>query len=118
MSTDVLFLEFLLLKNMLPSRLDYITRLDEYYFNDNPQEPVSTDSIEGLDGLEACEVVITKDTVFKAGMLMSCEPAIYIAEEGFGIRLENDILVTKDGQIDLLADEPIEIDDIEKLMRK
>ena len=60
----------------------------------------------------------TKDTVFKPGMVMSCEPAIYIAEEGFGIRLENDILVTKNGQIDLLADEPIEVNDIESLMRR
>lgn len=60
----------------------------------------------------------TKDTVFKPGMVMSCEPGIYIEEEGFGIRLENDILVTEDGQIDLLADEPIEIEDIERLMSK
>ncbi|NOZ35002.1 MAG: M24 family metallopeptidase [Chlorobi bacterium] len=58
----------------------------------------------------------TKDTVFKAGMVMSCEPGIYIEEEGFGIRLENDILVTENGQIDLLADEPIEIKDIERIM--
>ena len=65
MSTDVPFLELLLLKNMLPARLDYITRLDEYYFKDNPEKPISTDSIEGLDGLEVCEVVITKDTVFR-----------------------------------------------------
>ncbi len=58
----------------------------------------------------------TKDTVFRPGMVLSCEPAIYIEEEGFGIRLENDILVTENGQIDLLADEPIEIEDIERLM--
>ena len=58
----------------------------------------------------------TKDTVFKPGMVMSCEPGIYIEEEGFGIRLENDILVTEDGQIDLLAEEPIEIEDIERIM--
>ncbi|MCD6556889.1 MAG: aminopeptidase P N-terminal domain-containing protein [Bacteroidales bacterium] len=60
----------------------------------------------------------TKDTVFKAGMLMSCEPGIYVEEEGFGIRLENDILVTENGQIDLLADEPVEIEDIERLMNE
>ncbi len=59
----------------------------------------------------------SKDTVFKAGMVLSCEPGIYIEEEGFGIRLENDILVTENGQIDLLADEPIEIEDIERLMK-
>ncbi len=60
----------------------------------------------------------TKDTKFKPGMVMSCEPGIYIEDEGFGIRLENDILVTEDGQIDLLEDEPIEIEDIERLMNE
>ncbi len=60
----------------------------------------------------------TKDTVFKAGMVLSCEPGIYIEEEGFGIRLENDILITEGEPIDLLANEPIEVDDIERLMKK
>jgi len=60
----------------------------------------------------------TKDTVFKPGMVLSCEPGIYIEDEGFGIRLENDILVTENGQIDLLEDEPIEIEDIERLMNE
>ena len=60
----------------------------------------------------------TKDTKLKPGMVLSCEPGIYIEEEGFGIRLENDILVTETGQIDLLANEPIEIEDIERLMNK
>jgi len=59
----------------------------------------------------------TKDTSFKAGMVLSCEPGIYIKEEGFGIRLENDILITDNGPFDLLKDEPIEVDDIEKLMK-
>lgn len=58
----------------------------------------------------------TKDTVFKPGMVMSCEPGIYIEEEGFGIRLENDILVTEDGQLDLFADVPVEVEEIENLM--
>ena len=59
-----------------------------------------------------------KDTVFEPGMVLSCEPGIYIENEGFGIRLENDILITENGQIDLLADEPIEIEDIEQLMNE
>ena len=59
----------------------------------------------------------TKDTEFKAGMVLSCEPGIYIEEEGFGIRLENDILITEGEPIDLLANEPIEIEDIERLMQ-
>ncbi len=58
----------------------------------------------------------SKDTVFKAGMVMSCEPGIYIEDEGFGIRLENDILISNEEPIDLLANEPIEPDEIERLM--
>ncbi|NPA68095.1 MAG: M24 family metallopeptidase [Chlorobi bacterium] len=60
----------------------------------------------------------SKDTVFEPGMVLSCEPGIYIENEGFGIRLENDILITENGQTDLLADEPVEIEDIERLMNE
>lgn len=52
----------------------------------------------------------------QAGMLFTCEPAIYIAEEGFGIRLENDILVTDHAPIDLMDRIPIEAEEIEMLM--
>jgi Xaa-Pro aminopeptidase len=52
------------------------------------------------------------------GWVLTCEPAIYIKEEGFGIRLENTILVTEDGQRDLMAGIPIEADEIEALMRR
>ena len=53
-----------------------------------------------------------------AGMVVSCEPGIYIREEGIGIRLENDILVTDNGPVDLTASIPIEADEIEELMRR
>ena len=52
----------------------------------------------------------------QAGWVMTVEPAIYIPEEGLGIRLENDVLVTETGPVDLMAHIPIEIADIEKLM--
>ncbi len=52
----------------------------------------------------------------KAGMVFTCEPGIYIPEEGLGIRLENDILVTDNGPINLMANIPIEIEEIEALM--
>ncbi len=52
----------------------------------------------------------------QAGMVFTCEPAIYIKEERIGIRLENDILVTDDGPIDLMKHIPIEADEIEELM--
>jgi len=54
---------------------------------------------------------------FEPGMILSCEPGIYIKDEGIGIRLENDILITKDQPKDLMASIPIEIEEIEYLMR-
>ena len=53
---------------------------------------------------------------FEPGMVLTCEPGIYIKDEGFGIRLENDILITADCPLDLMADIPIEAEEIEDLM--
>jgi Xaa-Pro aminopeptidase len=52
-----------------------------------------------------------------AGMVFTCEPGIYIPEEGLGIRLENDILVTHNGPVNLMEHIPIEADEIEALMQ-
>jgi Xaa-Pro aminopeptidase len=52
----------------------------------------------------------------KAGMVFTCEPGIYIPEEGLGIRLENDILITSKEPIDLMANIPLEVEEIEELM--
>jgi len=60
----------------------------------------------------------TKDTRFQAGMVLSCEPGIYISEENIGVRIETDILITDDEPIDLLKDIPVDVDEIEKLMSK
>ena len=53
---------------------------------------------------------------FQVGNILTCEPGIYIPKEGLGIRLENDILITSDGNIDLMAAIPIEADEIEEIM--
>lgn len=53
---------------------------------------------------------------FEVGNILTCEPGIYIQEEGLGIRLENDILITKDGNVDLMADIPLEAEHIEEIM--
>jgi Xaa-Pro aminopeptidase len=55
--------------------------------------------------------------VFKVGMVFTCEPGIYISEEKLGIRLENDILITENGNEDLMTNIPLEIEDIEALMQ-
>lgn len=54
----------------------------------------------------------------KAGMLFTIEPGIYIEEEQMGIRIENNYWITKNGNIDLMKNIPIEADDIERLMKK
>lgn len=59
----------------------------------------------------------SKDQLFEPGMVLTCEPGIYIPEENVGIRLENDILITEDGNIDLMQDIPIDPDDIEASMK-
>jgi len=53
---------------------------------------------------------------FEVGNILTCEPGIYIQAEGLGIRLENDILITANGNIDLMADIPLEAEHIEELM--
>jgi Xaa-Pro aminopeptidase len=53
---------------------------------------------------------------FVEGMVVTVEPGIYLPEEGFGIRLENDIIVKQTGNIDLMKDIPIEADEIEAIM--
>jgi Xaa-Pro aminopeptidase len=55
---------------------------------------------------------------FEAGMVFTCEPGIYIREESIGIRIENNILITDNGPKDLMANIPIEANDIEALMAK
>jgi Xaa-Pro aminopeptidase len=55
---------------------------------------------------------------FEDGMVLTCEPGIYVKPEGIGVRIENDILITKDGPVDLMENIPIEADEIESLMKK
>jgi Xaa-Pro aminopeptidase len=54
---------------------------------------------------------------FEAGMVFTCEPGIYIREEGIGVRIENDILITDGEPVDLTAGIPREADEIEALMK-
>jgi Xaa-Pro aminopeptidase len=50
------------------------------------------------------------------GNVFTCEPGIYIPSEDLGIRLENNILITKSGPVDLMKNIPVEADEIESLM--
>ena len=52
----------------------------------------------------------------KAGMVLTVEPGIYIREENLGIRLENDVVITDNGIVDLMKNIPIETEEIEEIM--
>jgi len=53
---------------------------------------------------------------FELGMVFTVEPGIYIREENLGIRLENNVVVQKNGVLDLMKNIPIEAEEIEELM--
>jgi Xaa-Pro aminopeptidase len=60
----------------------------------------------------------TRTAPVKAGMLFTIEPGIYIEEEQMGIRIENNVWITKNGSIDLMKNIPITADEIESLMKR
>ncbi len=60
----------------------------------------------------------TDRKVYEPGMVITCEPGLYVAEEGIGIRLENDILVTEGAPEDLTGDRLLSIEEIEHLMER
>ena len=60
---------------------------------------------------------VDKYKPFKAGMILTCEPGLYIREEGIGIRIENDLLITEGEPVNLFEGLPIEIEEIEAAMR-
>lgn len=60
----------------------------------------------------------TRTAPVQAGMLFTVEPGLYIEEEQIGIRIENDIWITKTGHIDLFKDIPITVEEIEACMKK
>lgn len=67
-------------------------------------------------GLDTHDVGLWNEPI-QAGMVFTCEPGIYIQEEGLGIRLEDNLVVQENGApFNLMRDIPIEADEIESLM--
>jgi Xaa-Pro aminopeptidase len=68
-------------------------------------------------GLDVHDVGFFTESM-QAGMVFTVEPGIYIPAEGLGIRIENNLMITTNGQMDLMKNIPIEADEIEALMNK
>lgn len=87
----------------------------------DPQEPLFLKyymhSISHFLGLDVHDTG-NKTTILEPGMVITCEPGIYIREEGLGIRLENDILITHEEPLDLMQHIPMEAGEIEEMMNR
>ena len=59
----------------------------------------------------------TRTEPIKQGMVFTIEPGIYIEEEAMGIRIENNLWITRTGNKDLMARIPITVEEIERLMK-
>ncbi|HEX4852231.1 MAG TPA: M24 family metallopeptidase, partial [Puia sp.] len=60
----------------------------------------------------------TRTEPIQAGMVLTVEPGIYIEEEKMGVRIENNVWITKSGNKDLMSSIPITAEEIESLMKK
>jgi len=60
----------------------------------------------------------TRTDPIKAGMVFTVEPGIYIEQERMGVRIENNVWITRNGNKDLMKNIPITVEEIEALMKK
>ncbi|MBI3138236.1 MAG: aminopeptidase P N-terminal domain-containing protein [Sphingobacteriales bacterium] len=60
----------------------------------------------------------TRTEPVKAGMVFTIEPGIYIEEEQMGVRIENNFWLTRNGNVDLMKNIPVTVEEIEALMKK
>ena len=68
----------------------------------------------GLDVHDVCN----GQTEFRENSVFTVEPGIYLPDEGFGVRLEDDIQITKNGPVNLMSKIPIEAEQIEQIMNR
>ena len=68
-------------------------------------------------GLDVHDYGLWDGSLMEVGMVFTCEPGIYIPEEGIGIRIEDDILITSNGYVNLTKEIPKEVSEIEAAMK-
>ncbi len=100
-------------------KLGLITKAD--IKNQNPADPAYRKYFyHGVThhlGLDVHDLGTRVEPV-KAGMLFTVEPGLYIEEEQMGIRIENDVWITRTGNQDLMKNIPITVEEIEALMKR
>lgn len=67
-------------------------------------------------GLDCHDVTTPSCKTLRPGMVITVEPGLYIEEEGIGIRIENDIVITEEKPIDLSSNILKTVEDIEAFM--
>ena len=82
--------------------------VEDYYYH----------SVTHSLGLDCHDVCTLKERVLKPGMVITDEPGLYIEEEGIGIRIEDDLLITETGAVVLSQSIPKTVEEIEKIMAK
>ena len=88
--------------------------------NQDPEKPVFRNffmhSISHFLGIDVHDAG-NKNDILMSGMILTCEPGIYVRDEEIGIRIENDILVTSSGCLNLNKDIPLRPEHIEEMMK-
>ncbi len=69
-------------------------------------------------GLDTHDICTERERTLAPGMVITVEPGLYVEDEAIGIRIENDVLITENGCIDLSARIPRTVEEIEAIMAK
>ena len=96
----------------------YESRLDDLGLRKNGKQvrDYYYHSVTHSLGLDTHDVCTLRERTLRPGMVITVEPGLYIEEEGIGVRIEDDILITEDGAVNLSEDIPKTVEQIEAVM--